>query len=216
MRLFDYAYEIGFKITMIPQADLENALVLSENKDRLISNFAYNLMFENRFLGDDEKDYFDSILHHRFYNAKDLMLKKIVAEWIICTNKSADDVFVFYVDYFLNDNDKPVISSMFAHSVMCTEQIIHLPKIMQIFNYIKDKNIGWENQFCYYLNNMVMNSFKAMAKKASITEFKQICESINKCTEKVPYYESLLKEISDEFATRNYIPVTVEEIKGLK
>lgn len=216
VRLFDYAYEIGFKITMIPQADLENALVLSENKDRLISNFAYNLMFENRFLGDDEKDYFDSILHHKFYNAKDLMLQKIAAEWIICTNKSADDVFDFYVDYLLNDNDKPVISSMFAHSVMCTEQIIHLPKIMQIFDYIKDKNIGWENQFCYYLNNMVMNSFKAMAKKANSTEFKQICEAVNKCAEDVPYYESLLKEISDEFATRNYIPVTVEEIKGLK
>ena len=215
-KLIDYAYEMGFKFTQISASILEAAIILSENKDSLVSNYAYSLLFENHFIDPDERGYIIKILEHKFYSSNDVILKKILAEIEISMNKSANDIFVFYIDYLLNEEREPKISQFFFHSNMCTEQIEHLGKIEEIFDYIKDKDLGFENQFNYFLNNIVMNSYRAMAKKVSISDFSKIITSIEKCAGSIPYYETLLDEINNDFSKRNYIPFTIEQIKFLK
>ncbi|WP_455505404.1 hypothetical protein, partial [Coprobacter sp.] len=153
---------------------------------------------------------------NKFYTTTDVILKKILAEIEINMNRSANDVFVYYIDYLLDEENEPQISSFFFHSNICTEQIEHLQKIEQIFDYIKDKNLGFDNQFNYYLNNIVMNSYRAMARKASVSDFTKITKSIEKCVDRIPYYETLLDEINNDFSKRNYIPFSIEQVKQLK
>lgn len=214
-KLIEYAYKMGFNLTMIPQYDLESSIILSEGKDSLLSNYAYALLLENHFIDDDEKKYIFKIIEHKFYTSNDIILKKILAEIEISMNKSAGDIFVYYINYLLDETKQPQISYFFFTSVMCTEQIEHLQIIEKIFDYIKDKNLGFENQFNYYLNNIVVNSYRAIAKKVSVLDFIKIIKSIEKCIVKIPYYETILDEISDDFSKRNYIPYTIEQIKLL-
>ena len=214
--IIEYAYQIGFSITKIPAQELEAALVLSENKDTLKTNYACSLLFEHKFIDDSEFMYVRNAVKDKFYTTKDILLKKILAEYEISINKSAGEMFVFYVDYLLNEQNQPLISTAFYHSMMCTEQIEHLQKIEQIFDYIKDKKLGWENQFCYYLNNIVMNSYRAIAKKVNVEDYKRLVKSIEKCTEKIPYYASLLEQIRNDFSQRMYIPCDIEIIKNLQ
>ncbi|WP_288585389.1 hypothetical protein [uncultured Treponema sp.] len=215
-KLIDYAYEMGFKLTQISASILEEAIILSENKDSLVSNYAYSLLFENHFIDPDERGYIIKILEHKFYSSTDVIFKKILAEIEISMNKSANDIFVYYIDYLLNEEREPKISQFFFHSNMCTEQIEHLGKIEEIFDYIKDKDLGFENQFNYFLNNIVMNSYRAMAKKVSVFDFSKIIGSIEKCIDKIPYYETLLDEINNDFSKSNYVPFNIEQVKLLK
>lgn len=215
-KLIDYAYEMGFKLTQISASILEAAIILSENKDSLVSNYAYSLLFENHFINLDERLYIIKILENKFYTTTDVILKKILAEIEISMNRSANDIFVYYIDYLLNEEREPKISQFFFHSNMCTEQIEHLGKIEEIFDYIKDKDLGFENQFNYFLNNIVMNSYRAMAKKVSVFDFSKIIGSIEKCIDKIPYYETLLDEINNDFSKRNYVPFSIEQVKLLK
>lgn len=216
VNFFEYAYDFGFKITMLPKNDLENAIILSDDGENLVPNYAYNIMFENKFLNKEEQQVIISIIRESFEAADNLKLKKILAEWEICINKSAGDIFVYYVDYLLNDSNKPEISSLFYHSVMCTEQLEHLPRIEQIFDYIKDKNVSYENQFYYYLNNVVMNSYRAIAKKVNSSDFKMLVKSIKRCEKEIPYYANLLDEVNNDFSKRNYVPITIDRIKKLR
>lgn len=215
-KLIDYAYEMGFRLTQIPENELEAAIIISENKDSLVSNYACSLLFENHYINADERSYIIKILENKFYTTTDVILKKILAEIEINMNRSANDVFVYYIDYLLDEENEPQISSFFFHSNICTEQIEHLQKIEQIFDYIKDKNLGFDNQFNYYLNNIVMNSYRAMARKASVSDFTKITKSIEKCVDRIPYYETLLDEINNDFSKRNYIPFSIEQVKQLK
>ena len=37
-----------------------------------------------------------------------------------------------------------------------------------------------------------------------------------KCIDKIPYYETLLDEINNDFSKSNYVPFNIEQVKLLK
>lgn len=215
--IIQIAYDLGFSIKGISKGLLKENIILNEHKNALKFNYAYYLLYEHRFVNDDELRTVLDISKEIFNESKDLLIKKIIAEQIIALTQNAGDVFEYYVNYLLDESKKPTISQVVYNQRICTADINHIPIIEKLFKYLSNKNIGFENPLYYCMNNIVVNSYKAMAKNCkSNIEFQLVITSLQNCIKEKPYYANFMDEINNEYAQRMHKSLSVEDIKKLK
>lgn len=214
--VIECAYDFDFKITAFSEKELCDCIELDEQHNVLKHNYAYFLVFDKRFTDKDESEFILKVIKKKFLKSSDITLKKILAEYYISLDKRAGKIFKFYINYLISPKAEPTVSTLFFTSVICTEDIKHLPLIEELFNFLTKSEYHWENDFQRYLNSIVVNSYRAIGKNVkTINELNKVLKSLKKCSKVFPYFESIAEDIKNNFSVRNYIPHSIEQIKNL-
>lgn len=216
----DCAFDLGFLITDINVNKLADAFVLNDTGDKLNHNYAASFLdYYKHEKTEDEMQHLLKALRLAFDNSSDEFQKKTIAEYYLSMNKNAGDIFIFYADYLLSDDSRP-IGNRFGQGgfgfALATSDINHLDKVENLFLYSRDRKEHSDRRDG--ILNMAISSYKAMAEVTqSRKELEKILYSMRTVAESGhDFLYRQIQEIENAFAERTYQPLSVDEIINLQ
>ena len=179
-------------------------------------NYASSYQTYPKFVfGDTEKEILLFYIQEAFEQSGETLLKKTLAEHYITMNKMAGEIFVYYANYLLEDDNHTIKNAHGGFGAeLSTADINHLDIVKDLIIYSVQKSSNRRSAIL----NMALESYKLIAGNA--TDRYDIDKVVNSM--KVFYSETgkefilrYIREIETSYAEKIYQPLTIEEILQL-
>ncbi|MDF3821620.1 hypothetical protein P3G55_17070, partial [Leptospira sp. 96542] len=219
--IIDCAYQLGFSPLELDVELISNALAVNEDGNDLLHNFAASFYI----YGSEHFSNIEGIYNHlskalfaSFTKEKEILKKKIFAEYFLRIHRNGGEVFQWYVDYLLSNDSNP-ISSMFVRysesSKIYSNDINDLELIEKLFVYAREKDSPSERRRT--ILDFAIASYKEMGYSInSDSDLNKILQSMDKMIQNGhTFMKQVRYEIESTYSERNYKPMELEEIVEL-
>ncbi|MBL0955811.1 MAG: hypothetical protein IBJ01_13670 [Leptospira sp.] len=219
--IIDCAYLLGFSPLDMDVELISNALAIDEDRQDLVHNFAASFyIYESEYLSKIEGIYnhLSKALFISFTKEKDILKKKIFAEYFLKIHRTGGEVFKWYVDYLLSNDSNPISSRFVRYSdrsKIYSNNINDLELIEKIFVYAREKDHPSERRSA--ILDFAISSYREIGNSIDSDEdLKKIIESIDKLIQNDHSFMNKVKsEIVNSFHERKYRPLDFEGILEL-
>ncbi len=215
----DCAFALDFSISDLKLELIANAFIIDEKGHDLAYNYASSFIrYQSHENTDSENRHLSEALYKAFLNCKDVFHKKTIAEYYFKYNSQNSEVFKFYAEYLMED-DNHTILNQFIHggssTSIKTANIEQIEIVNKLFRYSRAKKSKSDRRDAILA--IALSSYKAMADIAcECDKLDLILNSMKELADEGHdfLYRQML-EIENNFVERTYKPLSIEEIIDL-
>lgn len=218
--IIDCAFSLGFSISDLNIDLLANAFFIDENGQDLAHNYALCFInYQSHENTETEVQHLLKALYKSFMNSKDPFQKKTIAEYYIKYNPMGGEVFEFYAEYLM-ENDNHTILHQYVHNgsntPLKTTDIKQIEIVNRLFRYSRAKKTKSERRDG--ILSIALSSYKAMADISNEREKLDLILSAMRslADEGHRFLYRQMQEIEIDFIERTYKPLSFDEIGCLE